>query len=55
MLGCIYPDKAAQAITNIPLISNLANKIISHTSVIDCGENDSEKDGFEVYLLHSTN
>ncbi|MDU1351051.1 hypothetical protein [uncultured Clostridium sp.] len=43
ILGHVYPDKVAQAVRNIPLISHLADKMISHTSVIDCGENDSER------------
>lgn len=41
----VYPDKAARAALslNLPILSELARKISSHTGIIDIGENDPER------------
>ena len=39
ILGHVYPDKVANYVKNsIPSLSHLANKITSHTNIIDIGE-----------------
>lgn len=38
ILGHVYPDKVARAVSKIPLISYLADKITDHTDPINCGE-----------------
>lgn len=43
ILGHVFPDQVFNAIKNIPTLENISNKILSHTNIIDCGENDDER------------
>lgn len=38
ILAHVYPDKVAHVVEDIPGLGYLADKIISHTDIIDCGE-----------------